>query len=114
MAYQAPSESRDDAAGRHADRQSEAHRLLSGELVEALIEDPTRVVWTPGFKHYVKPRRAVDVFIDHMNSDAFALALLKLLTDCQRTADPLIRMQAMAIYAEAGKLHADWHSEAVE
>ena len=103
-----------DSDARAAAAYDAAHTALQSELVDALISEPSRIVPPPGWKS-PPPQTALDIFKDALcGSKSLADAMVKLLADCQRHADPLIRLQAMAVLSMVGKSYADYHADGAE
>jgi hypothetical protein len=97
-------------AGNAAER---AHRFLRTEMVEALMQDPTRIVQTPGFN--MPAMSAANVVADNFSGsrgEASLLELLRIVAACAAsTSNPELRIRAQAWISGAAKEHADFHRD---
>lgn len=102
--------SKDDAADRDARAYQQALDQLQGEFVDALLTNPQQLLGTPGWGSRQK-MSAIDVLFEVLDcKPELRNSVVALLAECQRHADPLIRIQAQAIFAKAGEVHAKWHA----
>lgn len=101
---------RDDGAALRA----QCHQRLRNELINALMEDPARVVATPGFR--VKSMTAADVVRDDLCSKLGDKLMHELLCVAgvaakgQMTHE--LHLRASALIAGVAKSHADYHADA--
>ena len=108
--HQATDYSRDDARGRGADALEAAHLSLRNELIDALMTDPQRTVWTPAWKS--RKFTALGVVEDNFaGSRSQLLEILKLIKACTEHPDHLIRLSAQSIVANLGDDHAQTHAD---
>lgn len=108
--------SRADAAGRRSDATAQAYHLLLDELTDALMTDPARTVWTPGFgEHRRKPMSAAAVVEDMLagsDGDALLIELLSILGQCAAgRPGPDVHIRAKAWLARVGEKHARYHED---
>ena len=110
MSHATTDYSRDDARGRGADALEAAHRTLRADLIDALLMEPTRVVWTPAWKS--RKFTALEVVEDNFAGSRSQLPeILKLIKACAEHPDHLIRLSAQSIVANLGDDHAQTHAD---
>lgn len=107
-ARQAFAENRDEIGGQCYDR-------LRLELRDALLQEPMRMVATPGFSANRK-MSATEVFMDRFGGSKWqenSYELVRLLADAAQGHD--VQLRAMLMIDEASQEHAAWHeSDALE
>ena len=93
-----------------------AHLALRSEFLDALANEPARIVRTPGFgtAHSTARYSAADVIFDNFSAasgDASLHELLRIVALCANgKADNELHLRASAWVAGEAKLHADFHA----
>lgn len=102
-----------DREARGSDLRAQCHQRLRDELIKALMEDPQRVVATPGF--HVKSMTAADVVRDDLCSKLGDKLMHELLWIAGEVAkgqmNHKLHLRAAALIAGVAKSHADYHAD---
>jgi hypothetical protein len=94
------------------EQMARARQSLYTEYLDALMQDPQRMVRTPAFGKHQQAMSAVDLFFDALagrDADAQQHAIVRLLADAAKGED--IQLRATLLLQTCAKAFAEWHAE---
>lgn len=93
---------------------AEVHKGLMQELIDSIIQDPSRIVSTPGFNRGTRmtATEVIDDLLAAKGSEADSHTLMQILGRCASgQLDQQTHLMASALLARLARAHADFHAE---